>query len=131
MVDAAGPLCVLNFSGHPVTPGVRAAIEDLVVNTVDIYELPRTVDTENLADECLAWFTSVPLDLAQWQEHPPLVMVPALGSAAVALVAVVQGVVGSFPRLLWLTKNPSTAAFDEPHILDLDELRLIARRLRY
>lgn len=122
---------ILNFSGHELTRGVRADIEALVGEAIDVRELSRQLDLAALERDVADLVDSAGVSREVWQEEKILVMAPTLGAAAAVLCAHVHGLTGAFPRLLWLTREPDTGTYTVPVLLDLPEVRTRGRLARF
>lgn len=122
---------VLNISGHEVAPGIRQSIENSLGTRIEVRELSRNLALDNLVDDLGALLDSAQISQAEWQENPPLVMLPTLGIAAAVALADLHGRCGFFPAVVWLQRNPQTGAFDKPVITDLAVVREAGRLRRF
>jgi len=122
---------VLNISGHRVSPGVQSAIEAALGAPIRVRELSRHLDLDNLVADVGTLVDSAAISQDEWQENPPLVMLPTLGIAAAVALAELHGRSGFFPTIVWLQRDPGTGAYDRPMMVDLAGVRDGARRSRF
>lgn len=122
---------VLNFSGHELTQGVRTAVEALMDEAIDVRELSRQINLDTLEHDVEDLVASAGVSRQIWQEQQVLIMAPTLGAAAAVLCAYVHGLTGSFPRLLWLAREPDSGTYTVPVLLDLPEVRTRGRLARF
>lgn len=99
--------------------------------TIDVRELSRQINLDALGQDVADLVDSAGVSRQVWQEQQVLVMVPTLGAAAAVLCAYVHGLTGSFPRLLWLTQEPTTGTYTVPVLLDLPQIRTRGRLARF
>ena len=122
---------VLNYSGHAITPGVKQNIEALIHHQIDIMDFDQHVpNLDDIEQSAIDLVDAAHLTEADWNEEPPIVLVPGLGVLAVYILTVIHGVSGRFPRIVWMGKNPETGGYDLPHYAELDELRMKMRQRR-
>lgn len=122
---------VLNFSGHELTQGVRTAVEALMDEAIDVRELSRQINLDTLEHDVEDLVASAGVSRQIWQEQQVLIMAPTLGAAAAVLCAYVHGLTGSFPRLLWLAREPDSHTYTVPVLPDLPEVRTRGRLARF
>lgn len=109
---------------------MRVAAERQLGCPLVVQELSRTLDDVDLAEDVLRLVDEAAISQEEWQQRPPVVVVPSFGVAAALVVTVIHGLSGYFPRIVWLRRSPATGAFDILEDVDLTELRMAARGKR-
>ena len=130
-----GRTLIVNFSGHPVLPGQKKAIEKLMHwQEVEVIDVPlRNVPEDRhfvLAIEKVV--DGIDISPKEWQELP-MVVIPAGYSAVWAIVqSILHGRLGHFPDVVRLRPaSPlSVEKFEVAEIMNLHQVRHQSRDKR-
>lgn len=135
MTDKTTSRLVMNFSGHPVLPGQKIAIEGFmhwassdVINVV----LGNIPEDHTFSASITQAIERTGLSPMEWQSTP-LVVIPAGYSAIWSVVLTdLHGRLGYFPDVVRLRPAPSGSAekFEVAEIMNLATIRHISRQKR-
>ncbi len=124
---------IVNF-GHPLTEAQVASAAALAGQPVEaVLDVPTHVDEARpVGDQALALIDAVGLDARAWQTEPLVVNPPGFAPLALALIAVLHGLIGHFPPALRLRPVPGSLPplYEIAEIVNLQALRQRARRAR-
>jgi hypothetical protein len=124
---------IVNF-GHPLTDGQIADTATLARQAVEtVLEVPTHIEEARpLGEQAMALVAAVGLDARAWQTEPLLVNPPGYVPLALALVAVLHGLMGHFPPVLRLRPVDGSLppVYEIAEIVNLQALRQRAREIR-
>ena len=119
-------MIVVNFS-HPLTDDQRATIEEKANTTIDrVIDVSTYVDFDtSVVGQVSELISSIELSITDWQSKPIFIVPPAFTSAAVVLIAHLQGLMGHFPGIVRVQRRPETvvSTFDVVEVISLDVVR--------
>jgi len=128
--EALPPHLIINLSGHALTPEQLEQIQRMLY-IEELIELPAHFEpTQPLRVQIETIVDEMGLTLEEWQSESIVLALPGLAPPASALLAYLHGLRGGFPKVLWLTRDPSTSNFSVGQIVELQELRDLAREIR-
>lgn len=127
-------MILLNFS-HPLTPEHLNQVESLTGQPVEqVISLPVQFENDQpFLPQLEALFEKLPLTPEALQTQPILVNPPSLNFITALVLARLHGSMGYFPPVIRLrpVQGALPPRYEVAEILNLQELRDIARRSRY
>lgn len=126
---------IVNFSGHPVLPGQKKAIEKLMhwqgTEVIDV-PLGNVPEDRHFVVAIEKAVDSIDISPKEWQELP-MVVIPAGYSAVWAIVqSILHGRLGHFPDVVRLRPSSPLSAekFEVAEIMNLHQVRHQSRDKR-
>jgi len=124
---------VINFSGHPLTISQQEQLKDRYrIHIEELIELPVHFDAQqDLKPQAKRWVEDVGLAPEEWSEKNIYLILPGLAPGAAAILAIVHGLRGGFPKILWVYQAPhDRTQYEVAQVIDLQALRDTGREIR-
>ncbi len=126
-------MILVNFS-HPLTANQIAAIERLANRPVTrlIEQMAEFDLAQPLAKQAVALVDGLGLSPREWQQEPPLIVLPSLNFGAAAVLAELHGRCGDFPSIVRTRPVPDSLlpGYEVAEIVNLKTIRDAARKKR-
>lgn len=118
---------IFNFSGHPLTPETRIALQEKLSEEIFVIDSKVHIDfRENIYTQIKDLIAPYKTEMTKGKM---LIIPPSMNTIAVLLISYVHGVIGMFPSIITLKMTGTHQSLS--FITDLNRLRKEGREARY